>query len=167
MGTLGWNRHFLAQGFPAFKRPSRVERYSQYKGAEQPILRRETEQILGVARMTGLEPATSGVTGRRSNQLSYIRLKSKRSPISEGRLICLLTRSVNRLTGHHRRVLSKTPVLCCQRVIITAITNRTPGCRLAWSSTLPVATLNRLRIARRCCAPKPTKRLASGGQTAA
>jgi hypothetical protein len=31
-----------------------------------------------MARVTGLEPATSGVTGRRSNQLSYTRLKSVR-----------------------------------------------------------------------------------------
>jgi hypothetical protein len=29
-----------------------------------------------MARVTGLEPATSGVTGRRSNQLSYTRLGS-------------------------------------------------------------------------------------------
>jgi hypothetical protein len=30
-----------------------------------------------MARVTGLEPATSGVTGRRSNQLSYTRLGSR------------------------------------------------------------------------------------------
>ncbi len=31
-----------------------------------------------MARVTGLEPAASGVTGRRSNQLSYTRLTKRR-----------------------------------------------------------------------------------------
>ena len=35
-------------------------------------------EVLRMARVTGLEPATSGVTGRHSNQLSYTRAFLKR-----------------------------------------------------------------------------------------
>jgi hypothetical protein len=44
-----------------------------------------------VARLTGLEPATSGVTGRHSNRLSYNRAIVKRRTIPTG--ACAASRS--------------------------------------------------------------------------
>lgn len=49
--------------------------------------------------MTGLEPATSGVTGRHSNQLSYTRTFPERDRIT--------ARCDARLGGWHERVKAK------------------------------------------------------------
>ena len=46
--------------------------------------------------MTGLEPATSGVTGRRSNQLSYTRIRPRLATVRrEGALIGMVDVGVN------------------------------------------------------------------------
>src|SRR5690606_34664308 len=46
----------------------------QFSGEERRAVRHSLKALRGVARVTGLEPATSGVTGRHSNQLSYTRV---------------------------------------------------------------------------------------------
>ena len=60
-----------------------------------------------MARATGLEPAASGVTGRRSNQLSYARA-----------FLCLIERSVIRQSGsiRQRRRCTTRGVWCQQMV---------------------------------------------------
>ena len=47
-----------------------------------------------MARVTGLEPATSGVTGRRSNQLSYTRASLGSRATKAGAKGCQLPRPV-------------------------------------------------------------------------
>ncbi len=47
---------------------SRATRKNKAKGSEIEALKR----LKGMAGTTGLEPATSDVTGRRSNQLNYV-----------------------------------------------------------------------------------------------
>ncbi len=50
----------------------------------------------GMARVTGLEPATSGVTGRHSNQLSYTRALFLCLSTGNGAHVCGNEGNVNR-----------------------------------------------------------------------
>ena len=54
-----------------------------------------------MARVTGLEPAASGVTGRRSNQLSYTRVVGPRKyDVAEP-----LSRAIFHFFRRHRKIL--------------------------------------------------------------
>src|SRR2546423_890406 len=70
--------------------PSRTDTHPECIGLARPI-RRDTRAMAGA---TGLEPATSGVTGRRSNQLSY-------APATRSRrhLLARRSRGVKQLPG--------------------------------------------------------------------
>ena len=69
----------MAQTRPtAMPRKIRIGRYSFRRASIVTPSPRLGLPALGLARATGLEPATSGVTGRRSNQLNYARLSPKR-----------------------------------------------------------------------------------------
>jgi hypothetical protein len=66
-----------------------------------------------VARLTGLEPATSGVTGRHSNQLSYNRATRLRSRSAVARLTGLEP-ATSGVTGRHSNQLSYNRQLIAQ-----------------------------------------------------
>ena len=66
-----------------------------------------------VARLTGLEPATSGVKGRHSNQLSYNRATRLRSRSAVARLTGLEP-ATSGVTGRHSNQLSYNRQLTAQ-----------------------------------------------------
>ncbi len=64
-----------------------------------------------MARVTGLEPATSGVTGRHSNRLSYTRALFRtriRTEVSEVARVTGLEPATSGVTGRHSNRLSYT-----------------------------------------------------------
>jgi hypothetical protein len=64
-----------------------------------------------MARVTGLEPATSGVTGRRSNQLSYTRL------VKQHIMECVATRSCE--LRHPACKVKQEPTLPAEKIATT------------------------------------------------
>ena len=63
-----------------------------------------------MARVTGLEPATSGVTGRHSNRLSYTRALLSRKPFEEVARVTGLEPATSGVTGRHSNQLSYTRI---------------------------------------------------------
>ncbi len=63
-----------------------------------------------MARVTGLEPATSGVTGRHSNQLSYTRVRMVLFPKRKMARVTGLEPATSGVTGRHSNQLSYTRV---------------------------------------------------------
>jgi hypothetical protein len=64
-----------------------------------------------MARVTGLEPATSGVTGRRSNQLSYTRITRQNTDIApKVARVTGLEPATSGVTGRRSNQLSYTRV---------------------------------------------------------
>src|SRR5687768_17708355 len=60
------------------RRPGSNRRHMDFQSIALPTKLPRHAIVSKLARTTGLEPATFGVTGRRSNQLSYARVLAKR-----------------------------------------------------------------------------------------
>ena len=74
---------------PTARRTLRPSKQENKKSSRCRLRRHEPHQWRRkrMARVTGLEPATSGVTGRHSNRLSYTRTFFKKPPSVKGKLL--------------------------------------------------------------------------------